>query len=436
MQVSEATKNAFKSDTATKHLRIRFIDLGFEVPEQNIYEESLVLKESVSDSENLDFVGCISSMFQIKIHNLNADVKGRRIGVWIKADNTEEIKLFDGIVDNVKLDSGKMYKEITAYDALYSKGNIDVAPIYKNMYFPCTLRTVRNTLFAHLGIDEPFVDLPNDEIEITKRYDPTTLKALDVIKAICQINGVWGRMNRENQFEYIFTPDIEPSCVPIQVPFQLADPNAGIFAFSEKIAYYRSLFYQEYKVNLVDKLTIRQNDEDEGVTVGEGENEYIIQGNMWTDGLDAETLETMATNIYPRIRGVMYHPYTCTCNGLPFLEVGKDAISCKVLDINTQELKEVDFYLLSRTMKGIQALKDSFEAKGEEDRSIFISDLNQKIDQIKQATDKIVKDINSGKIGGFKFVEVQDASEIPSPPEPNTGYYKVGEVSYFDRVVI
>lgn len=436
LNVSEQTKRAYISDVAIKSLRVHFPSLGLNFTNESIEAESLKMTEAVSTKDSVEFVGCIASSLQINIYNIQRDVKNQPIEVYIKADNTDEIPLFKGIVDSVVIDSNKNFKNITAYDEMYRLSNTDVADIYKNMIFPCSLRAVRQTLLAKLYIDEVLVDLPNDDVIIEKQYNPVTLKALDVLKAICQINGVWGHINREGVFEYIFPPSTDRSCVPIQVPFQVVDKTSGAYASFEELDFYEKLEYQEYQVKLIEKLTIRQDDTDRGVTVGEGTNEFIIQGNIWTYGLEKEVIEEIAANIYEKIKGFSYYPYKMTCNGLPYLEVGKDAISCSAFDVKYQQRRDFDLYVLNRTIKGVQFLRDDLDAKGEEERSVFISDLNQRVDQIKQATDKIVSDINSGKIGGFKFVEVQSAADIPSPPEPNTGYYKVGEVSYFDRVVM
>lgn len=436
LNVSEQTKRAYMSDVAIKSLRVRFPSLGLIYRNDSIETESLKMTEAVSTKESVEFVGCIATSLQINIYGIQRDIKNQPIEVYIQADNTDEIPLFKGIVDSVVIDSDRNFKKITAYDEMYRLSNTDVADIYNNMYFPCSLRAVRQTMLAKLDIDEILVDLPNDDVMIEKQYQPVTLKALDVMKAICQINGVWGHINREGIFEYIFPPSTEGSCVPIQLPFQVVDKAAGAYASIEALNFYEKLEYQEYQVKLIEKLTIRQNDTDRGVTVGEGTNEFIIQGNIFTEGLEADVIEEIATNIYEKIKGFSYYPYKMTCNGLPYLEVGKDAISCRAFDTKYQTYREFDLYVLNRTIKGVQFLRDDFDAKGEEERSVFISDLNQKVDQLKQATDKIVSDINSGKIGGFKFVEVQSAADIPSPPEANTGYYKVGEVSYFDRVVM
>lgn len=439
MQVNEATRNAFKSDSALKTLRVVFPQIGLTIPSEDIYEESLLLKESVCDSQNIEFVGCISSMLQLKIHNLTQDVKNKRMQVWICADNTEQIKIFDGIVDSAKMDSGKKFKNITAYDELYTKGNEDLATWYNSLPFPLTLGNIRQRLLQRLGIREEEKVLPNDEIMIARQYEPKTLKALDVLKAICQINGMFGIINREGKFEYRELPNLNitfPSIHTFAI-FYPANNESGISVEPEMLNYYRSMQYEEYFVKLVDKLTIRQNDDEAGITIGAGTNNYIIQGNMWTLGLDNATLTRMATNIFGVVKGVNYHPFECTANGLPYLEVGKDVLKLVILDMETNEYKQENFYMINRTLKGIQALKDTFKAEGEEEQSIFLSDLNQRIDQIKRNLRSTVKSEVGEEVQqqtytkeqiDEKTLKCQSVATLPATLEPNTIYLIQGKV--------
>ena len=134
-------------------------------------------------------------------------------------------------------------------------------------------------------------ELPNDGITIQKQYEPNTLQALSVIKAVCQINGAFGIINRNGQFEYRILGAIEePGAYPSETLFPGPDVFPGLAQSSggynevaaTDFAFYRKVDYEEYSVKPVDKLTIRQTENDAGVTYGTGTNNYIIQGNMFT----------------------------------------------------------------------------------------------------------------------------------------------------------
>ena len=205
MQVSDTVKQQYHSDSIHKSLVIEFPEMGLTLSNSAIYEESMQLKESLLENNSIEFVGCIASMFSIQVHGLYDNIKGKKIVVFIHTDDTEEepVPLFNGIVDSAMLQSNKKSKKITAYDELYTKGNTDVSSWYNGLTFPISLKDFRDSLFDYVGMEQKEIVLPNDSVTIDKKYDPKSLKALNVMKAICQINGhlesstVMGNLNIE-----------------------------------------------------------------------------------------------------------------------------------------------------------------------------------------------------------------------------------------------
>ena len=170
--------------------------------------------------------------------------------------------------------------------------------------------------------------------------------------------------------------------------------------------YYRDVEYEEYTVKPVDRLTIRQSDMEEGISHGTGQNNYIIQGNMFTLGLEENVLRQIAANIYDNVAGAEYRPFRAQNNGLPYLEVGKNTARYMVKDYaasqtgrmratraqTVQEYTEKIFYMFTREMKGIQALQDVYDASGEEYQTEFISDLQTQIDTLKNNSQSAMRD--------------------------------------------
>lgn len=400
MEVSESVKQAYQETGATKYITLTFPELGISMMtgDGRIYSESMHLSECLVNSDSIEFVGCIASQFKIQVNNLKEDVKGKKIVVKIHTEGTEDepVTLFNGIVDSAVKQSNKRVKEIVAYDELYTCGNTEVSAWYKSLIFPVTLGDLRNSLFGYIGLEQVEAELPNDGIMISKQYDPNTLQALSVIKAVCQINGVFGIVNREGKFEYRTLGDIEEGLYPGFYPGPDAFPGVSLGALgldnidATDFSFYKSVSYEEFKVKPVDKITIRQSENDVGVTFGSGINNYIIQGNMFAYGLSQELLLQIAGNIYPNVQGFSYIPFRSENNGIPYLECGVDAASYMMIDFEaTEEAGEIvynrqNFYILNRELSGIQALKDSYSANGEEYQSEFITDLQTQIDLIKK----------------------------------------------------
>lgn len=460
MKVSDAVKNEYHKSSVHKNVSVYFPELDLSIENSNIYSESLILRESILEKDNIEFVGCISSMFSITISGLKDDIKGKRIEVSIGTDGTleEPIPLFHGVVDSVVMQSNKRSKKITAYDELYTKGNVELSQWYNSLVFPITLKAFRDSLFQYIGLAQEEKKLPNDEIMIEKKYDPKTLKAWNVMKAVCQINGAFGIINRQNRFEYRILSDLIDTYA---YPSTFLFPSQNLFPFdpdreegkaakrvdemkTESFGFYKTVDYEEFEVKPVDKLTIRQNESDEVVSFGNGINNYIIQGNMFTLGKREDELEEIAKRIYSNVRGIYYHPFKSDNSGLPYIECGLDAVSFFMKDYNTEENGESrnirNFYVFSRELTGIQNLMDHYSANGEEYQTEFVTDLQTQIDMIKADTgnmkewigdytyDRTTIDDKIGSIGGAGNFNVVSTSNVPSSYEPNTLYLVRGEV--------
>lgn len=470
MKVSDKVIREYKDNSITKHIALHFPQLGIDVGTVSAHSETMNLTEAIFNKDSIEFVGCIASKFSIKVNGLKEDVKGKELTVDIYTDDTadEPVRLFKGIVDSAVKTSNKQAKEIVAYDELYTKGNTEVAAWYKSQKFPETIRDFRYSLFAFLGIEQVEITLPNDDIVIDRQYDPNTLQAIAVIKAICQINGAFGIMNREGKFEYRIMGDIyDDGTYPGVDLFPGPDtfPGAGsanIAAIAESdieetaFSFYKSVQYEEFEVKPVDKVTIRQSEDDAGTTYGSGTNNYIIQGNMFTYGLSKTVLQTVAENVYNAVQGFSYIPYRSDNNGLPFVECGKNVVSYMVIDYEATFAEdnvsgdiiyeEKQFPILSRTLSGIQALRDNYSADGEEYQSEFITDLQTQIDLLKKSG--VTRDYVDNKFDDFAsnyydmdeiddmFANLpsgggddhQSVADLPVNPDPNIVYLIQGVV--------
>ena len=141
VNVTPEQKQAYR-DNRNVSIKIRLPELPSDyeyIPDASIVMDSMQLKESLSESDSIEFVGCISSQFQVQLNSIPlqcGDLKGRKIYVYIKSNETEDIPLFHGYIDDVQMAANKNYKTITAYDELYVKGNRDVAYWYNSLNFP------------------------------------------------------------------------------------------------------------------------------------------------------------------------------------------------------------------------------------------------------------------------------------------------------------
>lgn len=444
IEVSSELKDRFLLPQGQKEIKIEFPELGLTIFNENIYADTLNLKETILDSDSIEFVGCISNVFSIQIHGIDEKLKNRHIKVSISAQGVSEwIPLFDGYVDSVMTRITDSWKELTCYDALYYRAaDKDVAEWYNSLHFPITLGEFRNSLFFHIGIQQEKADLFIDRITIEKKYDPKQLNALDLIKQLCQLVGCFGIMNRYGKFEYrtlqkATKKGLYPSLYifPSDTEFP-QDENFEVGENGIRVSYYKKMQYEDYMVDPIGMVEVSDDSDDIVGVYGTGGNTYVVHNNIFTYGLSNKA--AIAMGIYQNVQGATFRPFASDLVGLPFAECG-DLVEFRIADFRGGKPSFVTgtFYVMNRTLKGIQNIFDTYTADGEENVRVFVSDLKMKIDLVKEAEDdgtkKAIEDLDDrvkaleegGGGGGFNVLSV---ASLPANPAKNTIYLIQGEV--------
>lgn len=474
LKVSNAVKNEYFKNT-TRYLNISISKSDTEViniSPYDICQESMVLKERLLDKKSVEYVGCNASVFKITVNGLHKGLKGKKIEVSIHTENTagDPISLFHGVVDDVKLQSNKKSIEITAYDMMYSLADTDVTTWFKTqvaylkMGKKLTIKKFRNDLFVFLGIAQKKRTLANDSFSIKQlvnmvdnneedadEEEQEKIYALDLIKAICQINGVFGIINRNGEMDYrrLGVEDEDDGAYPgvdpddktngLYLPFV---PGIGVTDIITDSTfyypYYKSVTYEDYDVHGITRVYVRQSEDTKAGYAGSDKKyKYITQGNRFTLGTTKEEKREIATAILNKVQGVTYTPFSAECTGLPYLEVG-DPVQFYVYDFEESDKQKKDvftlksFYVLSRTLKGIQSLTDTLTAQGEEKQRRFVSDLGVREDvstaSLKEQADKQDERIKSLEDAADTGLKVESVTALPASPDPNTIYLIQGTV--------
>lgn len=425
LDVSESTKQAYFKSSLHKTYRIVFPEKGLTFTNESIVKESLSITESLNSGDSIEFVGCISSSLKVKLYNVQADVKGKKIEVYVTAGNTEEIPLFKGIVDSAKIQAEHAFKEIVAYDLMYTKGSKDIATWYNNIVYPITIGNIRKSLEFHLGFNtDNNVTLVNDNITIPKKQyeNVEALKAITILKSICQINGVFGTIRKSDGYlEYrSIGPAYDPAIIGndfyLGSDTYLSSDHIGRTGYLNLPFYKRDgSEYQEYEVKPVQRLQIRQSEEDRGVTVGAlttNTNKYIIQGNIFTYGLEENVLKTIANNILNKIKDVTFHPCNIKSVGLPYLEAG-DVVNYPIrrMFVGNGSYNISTFLILERTISGDQILVDTYISEGDEEQRLFISDIQAQLNTLKTNVPNLGEDYYTKDDIDDKFDDLNDDIE-------------------------
>ena len=376
ISVNDETKNAYKSDASHKTLEVRIPAANITLTNEDILADSLELKEAIENSGNLSFQGCIASSFKIECFNLvDETLEGKWIECDIKADDTQTIPLFRGYISEV---TNATHEEFTtvirAYDALYSINGKDVTSWYNSLTFPISIINFRNSFFNHVGVTQVADYLPNDGITIQKTIEDKVITGGKIIKAICQINGRYGRIGRTGKFEYVHLVEGVEALYPREDLYPAddiypADENA-LDVVSK--AFYSKIEFENYRVAPITKVQIIEKSGQIAATFGSGTNIFTLKDNPLVWGLAANIRNAVAQNLYNTIQGLWYIPAHVECVGLPYIECGDFVMM-------TARRSIVRSYVLSRTLKGIQIINDSYQAEGDRLQPTYIPDVKTEV---------------------------------------------------------
>ena len=374
------------------------------------------LSESLCSDSKLSFGKCESACLKIKIANTVNSLKGQTLHVTETLNNKDDVpfKIGTYIVDEDTLTSDKKYRNITAYDRLYSVSSINVSDWYNNLfpskqvpliryenvtkewtytgidgkevteyyeelepityyqteYESITLKAFRDSFFKYIGLTQQSTTLINDNMKVSKSVDNIDLTAKDILEAICEINGVFGKMSRDDVFTYVELKSFSRGLFPSKTLY----PNSSLFPRKPgnrkpgnidtrrlQMGEYKTLQVGDTNFEQITKLQIRQSEDDIGYIAGDDTGvSYIIQGNFLTYSSGTDELKTIANNVLSKISKVIFNPVNITLQGNPCVETG-DTI--RIIDTNNKVYMS---YVLQRTLTGIQMLMDSIISEGDQ----------------------------------------------------------------------
>lgn len=412
-------KDLFYDRSVKKSLRIYNDDETLVLTNSDIHYESFELTESICSEQNLVFGSCEPSMVKFRVSNIVTSLKNQ----WLTVSETleggaDEPFLFGRYkVFSDELTSDRKYRDITAYDALHDALEVDLTTWYNNLLpnddSEVTHKQLRDSLFEFLGIEQEDIVLPNDDMIIQRTIQREQLFGYDVLTALCEINGCFGHIGRDGKFQYIHLKEMKEGLYPSNTLYPRDDlyPTNPMNAELINKSYYINAEYEDSTTAKIDKLQIRQEEGDVGHTYGTGNNCYIVEGNFLVYGKSSEELEQIAANLYSVISKVWYRPAHVEAKGNPCLEVG-DGIRLRTKN------KIVYTYILQRTLKGIQALRDTYDAEGEQYQKKDVNSPRAEILQLKGKTNILTRTIEETRLEmsdldkGLSFRIAANASSI------------------------
>lgn len=431
--IDYALASKFEQDSVRKRLYVTYD--GGQFTNENIYQESLNINEYISRENQLLFGSCESSEFKFTFRNNGIDsLIGKEITATMELDGDTEnpftIGTYKVATDTLSKDRKK--RDVVAYDSLYDVLNANVIEWYKSLTFPIKIRDFRNSFFAYFGIEQVETTLVNDNFELyNSQEDEQELSGRTVLSAICEINGVFGHINRHNKFVYIQLGTAYEGFYPSENTFPGETLFPGKFGGDVEISrsIYKNLFYETYQSRKIDMVEIYSDD---GFTASFGNttydtrsttvpNVYKMQNSIITYGHDFPDLYAAARNMFSVVENVTYIPAEADLKGNPCHEVGD------IVSFVADDGSMVQTYILSRNLSGIQALKDNYVADGVETYDTQINQTDRTIQTLKAKTLNLNRRVAEIEKTGSKL-NVLSVPSLPSDPEYDVIYLIQGTV--------
>ncbi len=416
--------NLFMDDSTSKQLIIEFDNTV--ITNEDLFDQTMTLEESLCSEKELRFGACEASVLSFKVANIVTPMKSKWLSAKMVLNNHTNEPFIIGRykVAEDKLTADKMWREITAYDAMYDIINADASKMaaWYNEVLPnadstVTLRDFRTRFISYFGLEQvlPQDGLVNDGMIVEKTIEPEQISGKDIITAICEINGCFGHIGRDGKFYYIYLTQNIEGLYPRNdlFPSNNIFPKEPVTSPVGAKGSYISVDWKDFKTKTINKLQIRQAENDIGAVIGEcGDNCYIIENNFLVYGKSSEELWRIGNNIFNKITKIIYRPLIeADVKGNPCFEVGDP------IRIVTKH-KLIETYILQRTLKGIQALRDSYKSEGVEKYSEQVNGVLKSIIQLKGKTNMITRTVEENRLEmldietGLSFTIVETAKGL------------------------
>ena len=356
--------------------------------------DSFVLDDPLCTADQLEFGTCLASSIEF---NVGTSITDLAIGQQLRVNltvNGSQMTVGYFRITSIELSGDKVWRHVKAYDDMAKILNAEMVDWY-NSLFPnagdtITIKNMRDSFFTQFGsVSQQTTILINDNVSVGKTINSNSISGKQIIEAICQINGVFGKIKRNNgTFTYISLDDTVRTEVGTN----------GTYLSAE---------CESYVTTAIDKVQIRTNENDIGAIVGSGTNALIIENNFLLFGKDSTELTTIGTAILNKVSGITLRPFKAKLLGLPYMEVG-DAIRI------TTANQTIDSYILRRKLTGIQCLFDEMEAKSTQAREEQLNTTNHSMLLLAYKSNELTRTVEETQSTITQILDPTDPTSLQS----------------------
>lgn len=327
---------------------------------EDFVDDGFILEENLCSASQITFGACEAAAVEVRIASTAASFVGKTLTVKLGANALGKYK----VVSDERAYDGET-RILKAYDALYDVNGQDVSAWYESIDWNVitTLKQFRESFFRYLGITQATANLINDGMPVKKTMDAASCSGATILQAICEINGVFGHMNANGQFQYV----------------SLSEGNAVSVNADEVL----DTMTEDFTVPAFDGVLVRTEEGDIGgqYPASGALNQYIITGNFLCYGKTTAELQSIAQNALSKIGGKTYVPFEAEleCQGNIALG-GKVTIPTEPATFTS--------YVLQRKLVGFEDLEEYFVAQGSPK---YVPDVNSARNQMVATAQRINK---------------------------------------------
>ena len=391
--ISGKNKELYYASSIDKQLNIEVIGTKHVIDNSTREQDTFTLTETLNDGTELKFGSCLPNQISFTGREVPIATKGMKLRVTETLEGNENDPFVYGTytVQSDTPTADRTKRQIVAYDAMYDIINCDAKSWYDGLTFPMTLKQFRDSFFMHLGIEQKETTLVNDSMTVNKTLVTTqsddssvtaeaTISGKTIIEAICELNGAFGNIGRDDRFEYVILKAITSALYPAEDLYPREDLFPSDANTESMNGHYITFDYEAFQSQAITQLEIRADDSTAGAIVGTSGNNYVISGNFLISDKTGVEMKQIADNLLPVIAQAAYTPIKSSeCVGNPCLELGDP------IRFNTSR-EIVESYILQRTLTGVQSKRDSIVSTGTEKHTAQNQTTREMVESIKRRT--------------------------------------------------
>lgn len=361
----------------------------------NIVAGSLKLDELISEKVP-QFGQMFATKFECTVY-MEDDLSGKFIHVY-QIVNGISRDVFAGKIDSCKLDKIGTDRKLIAYDLAYEKGKQNIAEWWERFWTgrtTATLKQVRESLLNSANIVYEQIELPNDNLQVTKTVSLTSCTMTAMLRMICELNYCFPHMGRDGLMQFIVL-NTEP-----EETIDIADMYEGT-----------NSTFEDYVTSDITGVQFYDSGNELKYTYGTADNAYPVKENIFLYDQSTSVLQSIASEMMEYLSNFVYTPSTVKMIvGYMGLQLG-----------DFVHTEKGDFYVMQNSYSGSQFFEQTIRAQGQEllyggtpnfDYDATI--LSEKIARVRQTVEEFevdYEDFKEGTAANFQVTADSISSEV------------------------